>query len=117
MSEIPYDLEKDRTVGTKRYYGFEATIETLKWWLNTPRGSKINMPGFGHDLEKYQNEAPTEGMFQDIQADTVLGIERDLGLTVGAVYCWASQDEALCNVAVVVSDGTESGLLVDQVLT
>ncbi|MCK5016293.1 MAG: hypothetical protein KAS32_04400 [Candidatus Peribacteraceae bacterium] len=115
MPEISYNLEKDKTVGTKRFYGFAATIETVKWWMHTPRWSKINKPDFGHELEKYQNETPTEGMFQDIQTDIVLGVERDLGLIVAAVYCWASQDDALCNIAIIVSDGTESGLLVDQV--
>lgn len=116
MAEVAYNLEKDRTVGTKRFYGFAAQLEAVRWWVNTPRGSKINRPDFGHELEKYVNETPTSGMFQDIQTDIVLGVERDLGLKVVAVYCWASQEDALCNVAIYVSDGTEGGLLTDQVM-
>lgn len=116
MSEISHDLKRDLTVGTERFYDFAAKLEAVRWWIHTPRWSKINKPDHGHEFEKYQNEIPTEGMFQDIQTDVVFGVERDLGLRIAAVYCWASQDDAICNVAIAVSDGTETGLITDQII-
>lgn len=116
MAELSYTLKKDRTVGTERFYDFAATLEKVRWWLNTPRWSERGRPEYGHELEKYMNETPTAGMFQGIEVDIVLGVERDLGLRVAAVYCWASQADALCNVAVYVSDGTEGGLVIEPVM-
>ncbi|MCK5611273.1 hypothetical protein KAR91_55905 [Candidatus Pacearchaeota archaeon] len=115
MAELSHSLKKDITVGTQQFYDFAATLEAVRWWMNTPRWSKINKPDFGHQFEKYQNEIPTDGMFQDIQIDVILGVEHDLGLKVVSAYCWASQEDALCNVAIYVSDGTETGLVTEQV--
>lgn len=115
MAEIPYNLEKDRTTGTKRYYGFEAKLQAVLWWIHTPRWSKINRPDWGHRFEDYQNEAMTTGILQDIEARTVIGIERDMGLKVAAVYAKETQADAICDIMIYVSDGTDAGLVADRV--
>lgn len=115
MAEIAYNLERDRTTGTKRFEGFEAKVEKLKWWLHTPRWSKINKPDWGHSLEKYLNEAMTEGTLQDIEAELVIDIEKDLGLKTVAICTWETSGDSLCNIAIIISDGIETILLVDQI--
>ncbi len=115
MIELSHNLERDRTTGTKRFEGFAAKVEALKWWLHTPRWSKINKPDWGHRLEKYVNEAMTEGILQDIEAELVIDIENDLGLKTAAIYTSESQNDSLCNIAIAISDGTETGLIIDQI--
>ena len=118
MAEIPYDLAKDQTTGTKRYYGFRAILEAVLWWIHTPIWSKINRPDWGHRFEKYQHEAMTEGILQDIEAETVIYIEIDFpGIRVGAVYATPTQEDAICKIAIVISDGTEMGLVADRITT
>ncbi len=115
MVELSYDLERDITTGTKRFEGFLAKIKALEWWIHTPRWTKINDPDWGHQLEKYQHEALTDGVLSDMEADLIIDIERDLSLKTAAIYLSESHDDALCDIAIVVSDGTETGLVVDQI--
>lgn len=115
MIEIPYDLRKNRTTGTERVTGFQATLEAVMWWIHTPRWSKINRADFGHEFVRDQHESMTKGNLQDIEARTVIGVERDIDVKVAAVYATPSMDDAICNIAIAVSDGTEMGLIVDRI--
>lgn len=115
MLEISHDLRRNRTTGTEIVTGFQAKLEAVMWWIHTPRWSKINRPDFGHEFEKDQHESMTEGNLQDIEARTVIGVERDIDVKIGAVYATPTMEDAICNIAIAVSDGTEMGLIVDRV--
>ena len=115
MDTVSHELLKDRTTGTKVYSDFEAVLEAVRWWCHTPKGSKIGMPDYGHDFEKYQNESMSIGIMQDIEAETVIGIERDINVKIGAVYAKPTQEDAICDIIIAVSDGTEAGIVADRI--
>ncbi len=117
MSEVSFDLTKDPTTGTEKYYGFAAILEKVRWWCHTPRGSKRSNPGYGHDIEKGQNESMSIGVMQDIEADVATGIERDINVKIGAVIATPTQEDAICNIVIAVSDGINAGIVADRITT
>lgn len=62
MIDELHHLMNTSPTGIKKVSGAYGMVDRIEEWLQTPQGTLIDMPSWGHNLKPFQHEPPGESL-------------------------------------------------------